>query len=332
MQPKTHRRPHRRLLRAALLPGLAALAPAAQALTLAFPGAATATASRFESPTSYRVAIGAWDGSGLPTRLFEGALEQTAWRIIDPEPRRQSLTTLAILQPLRAQLLQLGYAVLFECEAAACGGFDFRYASDLQPEPDMHVDLGDFRYLAAERATASGPEVVSLMISRSATAGFVQLTQLGPASVAAPEPAAADTLPPTEVAPAPAPTPEDFASRLESGGAVVLDDLVFASGAGELAAGDYPSLAELATYLLAHPQRTVVLVGHTDAVGSLAANVALSRQRAASVRARLINSLGVPATRVGADGVGFLAPRASNLTEEGRAQNRRVEAVPTSTR
>lgn len=321
----------RSLMCHALVPGLVALAPAAQALTLDFPGPATTTASRSETLTSFLLPIGPYSAAGLPTRLIEGAFDQTAWRIIAPDATPQSLTTLAILQPLRTQLLGEGYAILYECETTACGGFDFRYAIDLAPEPDMHVDLGDFRYLAAERPAATGFDVVSLMVSRSATAGFVQLTHLGTPADPVVDLIAADTHVPTDVARPPDATLVDFASRLESGGAVVLDDLVFASGTSSLAAGDYASLADLATYLLAHPEHAVALVGHTDAVGSLSANVALSRQRAAAVRQRLTTSLGVTPAQVISDGVGYLAPRASNLTEEGRAQNRRVEAVLTST-
>lgn len=332
MPPETHRRPLCRLLCHALLPGLvAAVAPAAQALTLDFPGPATVTANRSEPLTSFLLPIGPYGAAGLPTRRIEGALDQTAWRITAPAVAPQSLTTLAILQPLRAQLLADDYAVIFECETAACGGFDFRYATDLLPEPDMHVDLGDFRYLALERSSDGGPDVLSLMVSRSATAGFVQLTQLGAAAEPAPLPDVADTPPPPDITTATdTPPPDDLGARLERDGAVVLDDLVFASGTSSLAAGDYTSLADLAAYLLGHPGRAVMLVGHTDAVGSPGANAALSRQRAAAVRQHLIGSLGVPASQIGADGVGYLAPRASNLTEEGRAQNRRVEAVLTS--
>jgi OOP family OmpA-OmpF porin len=76
----------------------------------------------------------------------------------------------------------------------------------------------------------------------------------------------------------------------------------------------------------------VVLVGHTDASGGLAGNTALSRARAASVRDRLMAEYAVPAAQITAEGVGYLAPRATNKTEDGRARNRRVEAILTSTR
>ena len=68
-------------------------------------------------------------------------------------------------------------------------------------------------------------------------------------------------------------------------------------------------------------------MGHTDNVGSLDANIALSRSRAEAVRARLIEAHGVDGARIEARGIGYLAPAAANDTAEGRETNRRVEAV-----
>ncbi|MES2549874.1 MAG: OmpA family protein, partial [Pseudomonadota bacterium] len=62
------------------------------------------------------------------------------------------------------------------------------------------------------------------------------------------------------------------------------------------------------------------------------ANQALSERRAEAVADALIQTYGADPARVSADGVGFLAPRATNPTEEGRQKNRRVEVIVTSTR
>jgi OOP family OmpA-OmpF porin len=75
----------------------------------------------------------------------------------------------------------------------------------------------------------------------------------------------------------------------------------------------------------------VILVGHTDASGGLDGNIALSRKRAESVRQRMTDRYGIPAAQVDAQGVGYLSPRASNLSDTGRDQNRRVEVMMTST-
>jgi OOP family OmpA-OmpF porin len=304
------------------------------------PGPAETTASRTDPSTTFRLPVGPYAAGILPTQQTEGALEQTAWKIAAP-----GLSTLELITPLRAQLTDAGFSALYECETEACGGFDFRFGTDVLPEPDMHVDLGDFRYLAAERSGPSGPEFVALLVSRSAHDGFVQVTQIGkglrPAPLlttstkspfVAPAPdQSAFTLP----APPPGTTVESAANlgkRLELGQPEVLEDLVFAPGKAELAAGDFASLAALAGWLTADPARQVTLVGHTDASGALAGNIRLSKARAESVRAYLINRLGVGSGQVQAEGVGYLAPRASNQTDEGRQKNRRVEVISTSTK
>lgn len=304
-----------------------------------FPGAALAFDPAFTAPAEPTAAVEAGADSfllptapfaegAIPGRTVEGVVTRRAWRIATP-----STTTLGLLAPLREQLVAQGYRVVFECETAECGGFDFRFALDLLPEPDMHVDLGDFRFLSAEKGVG---EAVGLVVSRSSQAGFVQVTEVSPASLPpAPEPIAA---PATPLTPAPAPVvraPDapaapglpDIGAALRSAGHAVLPDLVFASGSAELAEGTFASLDALALWLAENPEARVALVGHTDASGGLAANIDLSRQRAEAVRRRLIDSYGAPSDRLTAEGVGYLAPQGSNATEEGRALNRRVEAV-----
>jgi OOP family OmpA-OmpF porin len=68
-------------------------------------------------------------------------------------------------------------------------------------------------------------------------------------------------------------------------------------------------------------------VGHTDAQGGLETNIRLSRARAQAVRRYLIEELDVAPAQVEAEGIGYLAPRESNATPEGREANRRVEVV-----
>jgi hypothetical protein len=104
--------------------------------------------SRSEIPGSYALPIAAFDGSSVPSRQIEGALDQRAFRLDAP-----GMTTLALMAPLRDQVLAAGYEIVFECDARACGGFDFRFHTDVMPEPDMHVDMSDFRFLSARSGT-----------------------------------------------------------------------------------------------------------------------------------------------------------------------------------
>lgn len=85
-------------------------------------------------------------------------------------------------------------------------------------------------------------------------------------------------------------------------------------------------LRAVAQNLNKYPDSTVVVVGHTDNTGSAEYNQDLSARRAGAVASILINS-GVDALRVTSVGRGEDQPVASNLTEEGKAKNRRVEIV-----
>ncbi|MDR0810155.1 MAG: OmpA family protein [Gemmobacter sp.] len=301
---------------------LAGLAAPANAQTFSFPAPATETARISEPAASYRVPVGPWMDGAVPTRLAEGTVEHIAWRLAAP------LATLDLMNALRGQLEADGWTVEFTCETAACGGYDFRYALSLLTEPDMHVDLGDFRYLTAEK----GPLLLSLTVSRAEVAAFVQLTRIDPEAVPDAAPAAIPDTAASGIGPSAAAADAlSFAARLEGAGSLVLDDLVFASGAADLAGGDTPSLRALAGYLAAHREARVALVGHTDASGALAGNITLSKARAQAVRKALV-ALGADAGRIEAEGVGYLAPRASNLAEEGRTKNRRVEVMLTAPR
>lgn len=85
-----------------------------------------------------------------------------------------------------------------------------------------------------------------------------------------------------------------------------------------------PVLDNLATTLNEYNQTRIEVTGHTDSVGSDAANMTLSQNRANSV-AGYLGSRGVASSRMVVTGAGESRPVASNDTDAGRAENRRVE-------
>lgn len=289
---------------------------------LDMPAPATEIGGRGESPGSLRLPEGPFARGDIPLREGQGTIDQRAYRL------QGRLTTLQLYEPLAAQIAAQGYVPVFSCEADACGGFDFRYGMAVLPEPQMHVDLGDYRYLLAEKPGAKGQDMIALLVSRTADQGFVQISSVTTLAANAPAPAKA-AQPEPAAPPAPLP-PDDFGAAFAVTGARVLEGLVFVSGSGALEPQDYPVLDALAIWLQAHPDRKVTLVGHTDASGALAANVALSKKRAQSVRTALI-ALGASGGQIDAQGAGYLAPIADNDTAEGRAKNRRVEVMLTPT-
>jgi len=103
-------------------------------------------------------------------------------------------------------------------------------------------------------------------------------------------------------------------------------DILFATDSAQLSGSLRSDLAVLARHLNKYQSSNVQVIGHTDNTGSANYNLNLSRQRAASVANTLIGN-GVSSSRITAIGRGEDQPVASNLTAEGRAQNRRVEIV-----
>lgn len=105
---------------------------------------------------------------------------------------------------------------------------------------------------------------------------------------------------------------------------VALQNVNFEFGSDQLTVGAKTILDGIATSLMAQTTVKVQITGHTDALGAQSYNLSLSQRRAKSVMLYLAEK-GVEPTRLSADGEGEFSPIASNDTEEGRAQNRRVE-------
>ena len=110
---------------------------------------------------------------------------------------------------------------------------------------------------------------------------------------------------------------DDLLLRMPSG-------ITFATDSANVAPQFRPTLNEVAAVLQEYPNTYVDVYGHTDSTGSDAYNQGLSERRASAV-ANYLTSQGVASARLGTRGFGETQPIASNETEAGRAENRRVE-------
>lgn len=106
------------------------------------------------------------------------------------------------------------------------------------------------------------------------------------------------------------------------------DRVLFEFDKSDLTTESTGTIDRLSKALLSVGIHGAAVEGHTDSTGSDDYNLALSERRAASVKAGL-STAGMEAAQVRATGIGEARPVASNETEEGRAQNRRVVIIVT---
>lgn len=262
----------------------------------------------------YDMPIGPFGPDLRPIEQLEGRIGEYVYSV------EGSLSTLFAIRNYQDALGKAGYEVRYTCGGRACGGFDFRFGAYIAPPPAMRLDLGDFRYLAATNRDEGLHATV--IASRQGGALYLQVMTVK-------EEAATPAI---TNAPRPVSKPDDarlyaLARRLTQRGYAVVEGIDFAPGAATLTDGSAEALAQAAQLLSSRPDLRFRVVGHTDNEGGLELNLALSQSRAEAVADALASVEGVERSQLSAHGLGYLSPRTSNSTAEGKARNRRVELV-----
>ena len=109
-------------------------------------------------------------------------------------------------------------------------------------------------------------------------------------------------------------------------GRVIFNNLTFASSSAQITGDSATEIDNLAAILKAYPNVKINIAGYTDSQGDATKNKALSEARAMAIKGRLMGQ-DIVGTRISTQGFGAENPIASNDTEEGRAQNRRIEVT-----
>ena len=111
---------------------------------------------------------------------------------------------------------------------------------------------------------------------------------------------------------------------MQSGEAIVLNNIYFETDKSELLPESFPELDKLVSLMKASPQKSIEISGHTDNTGTEETNIQLSTARAKAVVDFLV-SKGIASSRLTYKGYGSSIPLADNDSDEGRSKNRRVE-------
>jgi len=249
-------------------------------------------------------------------------------RLLYVAPAQRS--TLEVFTNYRQALERAGFRILFSCGPPDCGRG--RLVRTLYPVDRALRQSGqasefafsipqDERYISAVLVRPSLPSVyVSLYMAREGNSALSRIFERAVILQDVIEPTRMETGRVTVDAAA-------MGKALTDVGRVALYEIYFDTGNATVKPESDAALGEIAALLKADPQLRLFVVGHTDSVGSFQSNLDLSKRRAAAVVAALTTVYGIAATRLQPEGVGMLAPLASNESEGGRARNRRVELV-----
>jgi len=120
---------------------------------------------------------------------------------------------------------------------------------------------------------------------------------------------------------------EAMGNDINSTGHVSVYGIYFDTGKSEIKPESDAAISEIVKLIKNDGALKLYVVGHTDNVGSFDSNMKLSKDRAEAVVKALSGKHGIDAARLKPYGVASLAPVTSNVTEDGKAKNRRVELV-----
>jgi outer membrane protein OmpA-like peptidoglycan-associated protein len=257
----------------------------------------------------FNLPLGKSNGSSLEkSQHLEG---KVTWITYDAPSGR---TVLEIYRNYESAMTKAGFQILFSCvNNDGCGsGGPLLYAPN--KTEDWEWSAGQ-RYLSAKAHKTTGDVYVSLHIGqwsdlRRGPSLVLYVIELQPME---------GDLVKVDAA--------SLAADITSQGHSSVYGIYFDTGKADVKPESDDTLKEIAKLLQNQPTLKLLVVGHTDNVGALAANMDLSKRRADAVVKALTTSYGVSPTRLLAQGAGPLAPVASNRTEDGRAKNRRVELV-----
>ena len=248
------------------------------------------------------------------TQPLEGKLTQIAYRA----PAGRSV--LEVFRNYEQALAGAGFAPVFSCAKAECGGRYFNHAAS--PKAGYSA-FGEYdeeqRYLAARLARPEGDVYVSLYAVMNASGGGANkgraMIQLDVVELAPMEQKMVVI------------AANEMQRDISAEGRVAIYGIHFATDSDAVEDDSRPQLDEIAALLQSGPDLKVLIVGHTDSQGSLDYNLDLSKRRAQAVVDLLTAEYGIAGERLTPAGVGMAAPVATNRTDAGRALNRRVELV-----
>ena len=275
------------------------------------------------------------DGKIVAPKTLDRSGQRTALQYITPAGK----SALEVLRNYQQATKPAGFETVYECAGDGCGRTPdisrYYFAALVMPESYWasvgdrtpaycggSQRIGDFRYAVLDNKTTGATLAVMTWRPGDVSSYCVESDYKARASVfvVSIQAKAREQLMETLTA-------SEMGQSLTATGKVAVYGILFDTNKAEIKAESAASLEQIAALLKQQATLKLHVVGHTDSVGNLPANLDLSKRRADSVAAALTRDHGIARDRLTANGVGSLAPVASNASEAGKAKNRRVELV-----
>jgi len=262
----------------------------------------------------YHLIVGAITETGLENNADSIQVLEGQTTRITYDASQKNASPLEVVRAYRDSLEAGGFEVKFECANTSCGhrGRFSNLSPGQRADFVRFVNARDLRYLAASKTRPDGDVFVSVQVVEKSNGVSVQT------DVVEIEPRERKVV----VVKA-----EEIASAISEHGRIALYGVYFGTNEATIKPESEPTLDEIGQLLKDNADLKVLVVGHTDNQGDFDYNVDLSKRRAAAVIQALVDSHGIERGRMKPWGSGFTSPVASNRSEQGRAQNRRVELV-----
>ena len=221
------------------------------------------------------------------------------------------VSALELFRNFEATIEEASYDELFSGGPAEIDGYTFQYQHPVEILDG--TSIGNEIYYLAAKKQAGGSDIYLALLVSPHSGGDGQRVRLIAAETKTMEIQMINAA--------------GMRSAIAETGKVTLYGMYFDTDSATVKSDSAPTLEEITELLRNSPDLDIIVAGHTDSAGGYDYNISLAERRAQAVATVLIDEYGVDASRLGSAGVGYLAPAASNETEEGRGLNRRVELV-----
>lgn len=218
-------------------------------------------------------------------------------------PRERS--ALEVIENYKQALKKGGFEILFTCREKGCG-----YGKVMKKYYGPRIGYKETGLLTAKLVREAGDVYVTLAVDQHNGHNYLTVVEAKPMETGLVK-VDADAL----------------LNDIDRTGHASIYGIYFDSGKSDVKPKSKQALGEIAKLLKKRPKLKLYVVGHTDSVGKLDYNKALSKRRAKAVVNVLTKDYGIASSRLHPEGVGPLAPVLANSSDGGRAKNRRVELV-----